>query len=653
MLRPSVRDQAGSVRPQGMSSRPSIAGSDGARMLRFPALPQHLFRALLIVLAASFPIGGQTGVISTIAGNGGKGFSGDGGPATAAQLNLVSQIVPRVAADAFGNVYFADVGNHRVRRVDRNGVITTVAGNGAPGFSGDGGPATAAQLLGVGGLAVDGQGNLFIADIGNHRIRRVALTGLISTVAGMSPRTGTFAGDGGPATSAELNLPVDVAVGPGGNLYIADTGNYRVRKVGADGTITTVAGNGGTGVTGDRGTATEAQLSPAAVDVDASGNLYVLDSIGSSFSGFLSFRNRVRRVDTNGIITTVAGVHPPDFDPLEPIGDGGPATAAKLLAPQDIAVDSDGNLYISDALLQLVRKVDRNGIINTVAGNRSLFVTQRPGFSGDGGAATSAQLNYPAGLAADLLGNFYVADALNQRIRRVAFAGPVPQVSQGGVVNAASFSRAVAPGSIISVFGTNLALATLSASVVPVPTSFAGVSVRINGVLAPIFFVSRNQLNVQLPFEIQPGTAQIVVSRAVSASEVRSLDVAPAAPGLFQVSPNRAVVQNQDLSLNGPSNPAEPGSVIVAYLTGQGQVDNSVPTGHPAPVGPLARPVAAAAATMGGHAAELEFIGLTPGSVGLLQANVRVPTGVSGDVALVVSVGGVPSNPALVTVSTK
>ena len=201
-----------------------------------------------------------TGIITTVAGNGSAGYSGDGGPATSAQLDGPEG----VAVDGSGNLYIADTCNNRIRKVSATGIITTVAGNGSAGYSGDGGPATSAQLSLPAGVAVDGSGNLYIADSGNNRIRKVSATGIITTVAGNgSPG---YSGDGGPATSAQLNQPAGVAVDASGNLYIADSSNNRIRKVSATGIITTVAGNGFDGYSGDGGPATSAatQLAPRA-----------------------------------------------------------------------------------------------------------------------------------------------------------------------------------------------------------------------------------------------------------------------------------------------------------------------------------------------------------------------------------------------------
>ena len=285
--------------------------------------------------------------------------------------------------------------------------IHTVAGNGTQGFSGDGGPATSAQLNHPESVAVDTVGNLYIADNDNNRIRKVS-NGVITTVAG----TGTpgFSGDNGPATSAQLDDPTGIAVDAIGNLYIVDRGNGLIRKV-SNGVITTVAGTGtcGAGGTGDGGPATSAQcFDPTGIAVDSAGNLYITD--------IFAFSSRIRKV-ANGVITTVAGGG-------SSLGDGGPATSAQLEDPWGVAVDPAGNLYIADVLSQRIRKVT-NGVITTIAGNGT------EGFSGDNGPATSAQLSNPYGVAVDAAGNLYIADLHNYRIRKVA-NGVITTVAGGG-----------------------------------------------------------------------------------------------------------------------------------------------------------------------------------------------------------------------------
>ena len=339
----------------------------------------------------------STGVITTIAGTGEFGAGGDGGPATQAQLAFPTN----VAVDGAGNLYIADASNHRIRRVDPSGSITTIAGTGERGFAGDGGPATQAQLAFPTDVAVDGAGNLYIADAGNHRIRRVDPSGSITTIAGTGERG--FAGDGGPATQARLYDPSGVAVDRAGNLYIADSGNHRIRRVSQSGTITTIAGTGERGFGGDGGPAVEAQLYyPRGVAVGQMGDLYIADISN----------HRIRRVGRSGTITTFAGTRARGFS-----GDGGPATQARLYHPSGVAVGQLGDLYIADISNHRIRKVDSTGVITTIAGT---------GEFGDGGPATQALLYYPVGVAVGQFGDdVYIADTSNHRIRRVDPSGTI------------------------------------------------------------------------------------------------------------------------------------------------------------------------------------------------------------------------------------
>jgi len=327
---------------------------------------------IFLIVIASITKQSQAQIITTVTGNGTQGYSGDGGQAINAELYGPAGM----AVDTEGNIYIPDEGNNRIRKVNTTGFISTIAGTGIAGYSGDGGQATAAELYDPTGLAFDVNGNLYIADYENERIRKINTAGIITTVAGKS--THGYSGDGGQATAAELYSPMGISIDAVGNLYIADANNSCIRKVNTAGIITTIAGSGssffGGGYSGDGGAATAAELySPQGVSTDAIGNVYIYDN----------GNNRIRMVNTAGIISTVAGNGIQGFS-----GDGGQATAAGLylLNGSGVTIDVLGNLYISDWGNERIRKVNSLGIISTIAGNGTI------GFSGDGGQAINAEL---------------------------------------------------------------------------------------------------------------------------------------------------------------------------------------------------------------------------------------------------------------------
>ena len=449
------------------------------------------------------------GLISTIAGNGISGYSGDGGLATNASLSNAEDIT----SDSQGNIYFTDTGNNRIRKVDVSGIITTIAGTLYPGYSGDGGPAIDASLNYPQGITVDSNDNIYFTDAYNHRLRKIDLNGIITTVAGNG--IADFSGDGGLASNASINRPWDVFIDADENIYIVDQANNRVRMINSSGIITTIAGNGEfVGFpTGDGGPATSAILaSPAGIAKDSIGNLFIssarntnvriidtngiistlvnqqdgiaqisritLDSTDNLYisdfgpgnshvrkldyvnplsivagngnhgfygeaipaydsnlygptgmtvdnNGNLIFadrqNNKIRKIDSNGVITTIVG------NGIGFSGDGGAAVDAGLYYPTDVAVDLNNNLYIADDLDHRIRKVDSNGIINTITGNGN------NGFSGDGGFAIDAEISQPMGITTDLSGNIYFADFNNHRIRKIDVDGIITTVAGNGV----------------------------------------------------------------------------------------------------------------------------------------------------------------------------------------------------------------------------
>ena len=337
-------------------------------------------------------------IITTAVGTGEKGFAGDGGPAVQARLNGPFD----VCFDRAGNLYFSDTFNNRIRRVDAaSGAITTVAGTGEKGFSGDGGPATSAALSEPYGVVVDRAGNLYIADRLNRRVRRVAAaTGSINTIAGTGEAA--YSGDGGPGPRAGLAEPNGLAFGPGeGKLYITDVADNRVRVVDiASGTIATFAGTGAAEHSGDGGPATAAGTFGArAVKVADDGTVYILERQCSS----------LRKVDpATGIITTIAGTTARGYG-----GDGGPALAAVFDAPKEMALDRDGSLLIVDTENHAIRRIDHvTGIVTNIAGGRQ-------GGGGDGGPAELAGLDRPHGAVVGPDGAIYIGDTNNHRVRKV------------------------------------------------------------------------------------------------------------------------------------------------------------------------------------------------------------------------------------------
>jgi sugar lactone lactonase YvrE len=352
----------------------------------------------------------QTSIINTVAGNGVGSYSGNGGAATDAELHSPEGI----AFDPSGNMYFADYYNNVVREVNTSGIISTFAGNSVLGYSGNGGYATAAEFARPLGVAIDASGNIYISD-GNSAIRMVNTSGIISTFAGIG--TSGYYGDGGPAISAELNGPFGVAIDDIGNLYIADANNNVIRMVNTGGIISTIAGNGVAGYSGNGGVATVAELYyPTGVAVDTRNNVYITDYINSV----------VRMVNSSGTISTFACNGTSGYS-----GDGGLATAAELDNPSGITVDNSGNVYISDESNNVIRMVNTSGIISTFAGNYG----DGAGFSGDGGRATSAQLNGPIGIVTDGTENLYISDQFNNRVRLVKTcpAAPLPGPISGNI----------------------------------------------------------------------------------------------------------------------------------------------------------------------------------------------------------------------------
>ena len=345
----------------------------------------------LIFLASK--VNSQT--IATIAGIGVAGFSGDHGPAIAAKIDYATSII----ADPLGNLLFADINNNCIRKISITGIITTIAGSpsGVSGFYGDGGPASVSLLYHPQDLAFDDAGNLYIADGGNQRVRKINTAGIISTFAGTG--TAGFSGDGLAATSAKFWCPFYVCTDHYGNVYVSDNQNQRVRKINAAGIVTTVVGNGVAGDSGDGSTGPFAEISyPGGIKVDVAKSLYIAE-----------YSNRIRKIDSFGVVSTIIGSGAAGFS-----GDDGPGAIALLHQPIGLIFDPLGNIIFNDVQNHRVRKVDAStGIITTIAGDGTA------GYSGDGMNATAAELNFPPGLCLDIHGNLIIADGQNFRIRKV------------------------------------------------------------------------------------------------------------------------------------------------------------------------------------------------------------------------------------------
>jgi uncharacterized protein (TIGR03437 family) len=595
--------------------------------------------------------------ISTVAGNGTAGFAGDGGPATGANLKFPAGIV----FDSSGNLYIGDTANSRVRKVDTNGNISTFAGTGDFGDFGDTNVATKAALNRPYGLAIDKAGNMYIADTYNDAIRKVAASG--STASTFAGTVQGFGGDGGGATGALLDTPTALVLDAAGNLYIADTNNHRIRKVGLDGNISTFAGTGNAASTGDGGPASSAALnSPQGLAIDTAGNIYVADTAG----------HRVRRIAPNGTITTVAGNGSGGFG-----GDGGPATQASLYYPKGIAVDTtSGNLYIADWLNSRIRVVTPDGNIYTAAGNGQYD------YNGDGGPATNAALRFPWGVAVGASGQVYFADDENSVIRLLT---PVPLVSVtpsvapkidlSGVVSDSQYGgfSAVAPGSWVEIHGVNLASNARSWTVADfhgaqAPTSLDGTSVTIGGQAAFISYISPNEIIAQIPSGVGLGPQDVRVSTAAGASDPQQIAVNQVQPGLLAPAALKigdrqyaeaiftdgttlalpAVAMSGAMQGSAPARVPHAGETIVLYGVGFGTVTPDPGAGNiVANDNNLILPFQV---YFGGMPATVSYAGLAPGMIGLYQFNVVVPETTPGDaVPLTFSVGPTSGEQVLYT----
>ena len=616
------------------------------------------------------------GTVTPLAGNGSGVYSGDGGTAT--QAGLLQPV--DVAVDASGNVYIGDGG--RLRKVDASAIIHTFAGCGC---GGDDVPATWAKVGGPLGVATDLAGNVYFADQGANMVRKIAPSGDITTVAGNGEAG--FSGDGGQATQARLWAPAGLALDASGNLYIADEQNNRIRKVTVNGLIQTVAGSGVSGFGGDGGQATQALLgSPDGVAVDTAGNIYIADTA----------THRIRKVTPDGTIHTIAG-----SDQAGLAGDGGPASAALLYNPRMLVLDNAGDLLFTDTAENVVRMITPLGTIQRVAG------TGVSGYSGDGGPATAAELGAPWGLALDAQGDILIGDmSAGGRIRAVgptkiintltpALAKglgvdssgriwwgnggntsggnllvatqnglpftPAPVIFDSGVTGAAMpDTAAVAPGEIVSIFGDHLGPATAANASVSggkIGTMLAGVQVFFNSTPAPVLYASTGQINAVVPFEVAGATAAITVQYNGATSNVQTLQVALAAPQLFlapQGTLQTAAALNADGSLNTAVNPAVAGSIVTLWGTGAGAMNPAQQDGLITTTA-LATPALTTGVTAAAQPWPVPYAGAAPDIVaGGIQLNVQLPQNVlTGYYSLELRSGNAISGPAIVFTQAK
>jgi len=489
-----------------------------------------------------------------------------------------------VAVDALGDVYFTT--GQFVVEITVAGATNIIAGSGLSlYYGGDGGPASEARFHTPSGIASDGEGNKYIADTANNRVREVTLAGSITTIAG----TGTAGadGDGAAATLATLNSPESVAIDAQNNIYIADTGNNKVRKITPDGNISTVVDN---------------LAAPEYVAVDASGNLYVADT----------GNDRVLQITPSGTTNVFAQVLKPAavlldssgnawiseltrISEVSPSGDLTPIVD-NLKTPRGLAFAANGELLIAETGTNLIRGWTSAGGLVTVAGTGTV------GYSGDGGPASAAQLNAASDLVVDATGVVWLADTGNNCIRTMTPSSstgvpPAQQLSSLTIVNAASLvSGGIAPGEIITIFGSGFD---------PKQTQLS-----FDGNAATTFYIGANQINALAPASLTPGAiTQISISVDGANAASATANVVAAAPGIFTVASGtgQAAAINQDGTVNSPSNPAARGSIIVLYATGQGQRAGAV------------------SVTIGGYSAALQYAGPAPGYPGLMQINAEIP----------------------------
>jgi uncharacterized protein (TIGR03437 family) len=549
--------------------------------------------------------------ISTMAGNGTRGNFGDNQLATRASFGELES----AAFDRDGNLYVSDPASNVIRRISAaDGTITRFAGNATRGDSGDAGPALLARMSSPSGLAFDGPGNLYVVDSGNFKIRRIAPDGTITTFAAVG--------------RAGKGLTMD----PSGNLYMAIPSEHVVVRVTPSGQITLYSGEPGVaGFSGDGGPPGQARLSgPSDVFSDARGQIYIADT----------GNHRIRRV-ASGAIGTVAGSGGYGYQ-----GEGIDATKVALASPSAVAADAAGNIFISDAENHRIRIVYPSGATRTIAG------TGIGGFSGDNGPATRARIATPQDLVLEPNGSLLSVESTNLRIRRLTPpAAPIVPVINEGPLNWADGSTRLSPGTIFRLLGSDLSEVTASRPDAPWPADFGGVRVTLNGAAVPLSQVSPGEVIGLIPYNAPPGSASMQLFRddVPSAEVVITLD--GVAPTLILNTPGRALAANESGSANSTAQPAPPESLLTLYFTGMGLTENP-PVGG-AGAGEEAKLLLPMQVQFGAIAIDPVLARLAPGRVGVAEVQFRIPVNAEGDYQVLVRVGDVLSAAAAVSVGIK
>jgi uncharacterized protein (TIGR03437 family) len=565
-------------------------------------MPTVFNRKSSLALAALFALlpGGamaQQYIASTIAGTpASAGLSGDGGPATSAQFSGPIAI----AVDRQGNYYVADYLNFLIRRISAKGVITSFAGNGTSGYSGDGGPASAAQLSTVHGLAVDAAGNLYISDTANAVIRKVDLNGNITTFAGTGVRG--YTGNFGPAINAEFTSPAGLAFDPAGNLYVADVGAGSVRSISPNGTIFPFAGTGFAGfgsIVGEGGYGFRAVLSlPYAVAADTAGNVYIGD-VGAS---------AIAKVGTDSVLHTVVS----------------------QVAIGSLGADSFGNVFFADYHNNTISRINPDGTVNNIAGDTV------PSYNGDGGPSQFAEFNQPYGVAADPSGNLYIAEYANQDVRLLTpIATGALFVTNGASNISASGNLVVAPGEVVTLFGYALGDPAIAQpdSNGNFGTTLGNTTVTVNGVAAPILATYPGHVSIVVPSSTAGNQANFVVSYAGAVAGTGSSQIFPALPGIFTPAStgiNSLAVLNADGSVNASGNAAAESSAITFFMTGAGAYSPSLPDGQIASAATNVTTALPVTVLINGENAVVSSVQTVPGQPGsVLQVVATIPSDVT------------------------